>query len=171
MGQKIILTGAPGCGKSVIILALEQRGEQVVRESAEDFIRLQQAHGHEKPWTEPGFQDGILKLQLQREANAPAAARLFYDRSVLDIDVFYRFRNEQPSPEFVSLIEKTAYHKVFLVENLGNCERNKVRKETFEEALTIEKMLHERYKEAGYDVIVVPKGSVHERTAFILERC
>ena len=81
MTQKYILTGAPGSGKSSIILELERRGEYVVREAAEDVIKLAQAKGVEKPWINPGFQKEILRFQIQREQRIhPDAKRAFIDR-------------------------------------------------------------------------------------------
>ena len=49
MIRKFVLTGGPGSGKSSIILELERRGEYVVREAAEDVIRLEQAKGIKNP--------------------------------------------------------------------------------------------------------------------------
>ena len=43
--KKYILTGGPGSGKSSILLGLEQQGETIIREAAEDYIKHQQAQG------------------------------------------------------------------------------------------------------------------------------
>lgn len=49
MVKKYVITGGPGTGKSSIILALEKKGEHIVHEAAEDFIKLQQARGIKEP--------------------------------------------------------------------------------------------------------------------------
>ena len=63
MTRKYILTGGPGSGKSSILLELRSRGNTIVREAAEDVIRLEQARGNTKPWELPEFQRKILELQ------------------------------------------------------------------------------------------------------------
>ena len=87
MARKYVLTGGPGSGKSSIILALEYRGEAVMREVAGDFINLQQAMGIPEPWKDPKFQDRIRNWQVTREMDADKIAkngRVFLDRGVLD---------------------------------------------------------------------------------------
>ena len=43
--KKYVLSGGPGSGKSSILLGLEQLGEYIVREAAEDYIKYKQAQG------------------------------------------------------------------------------------------------------------------------------
>ena len=83
MTQKYVLTGGPGSGKSSIILALEMQEEYVIREAAEDYIRLRQAQGQPQPWTEADFQDRILDIQMQREARIPLDAEIVSLKKVL----------------------------------------------------------------------------------------
>src|SRR3989338_8639425 len=84
MIRKYILTGAPGSGKSSILLEIERKGEYIVREAAEDIIKLNQARGVERPWELTDFQDQILDLQIQRENQIPKnIERAFIDRGIL----------------------------------------------------------------------------------------
>jgi predicted ATPase len=113
--KKYVLTGGPGTGKSSIILSLEAKGEYVIREGAEDYIRLRQAAGAKTPWTEPDFQDRILDLQLQREARVPkGATRVFIDRGVAD-GLAYAKEGTETYKRIEDAGKITRYDKIFSI--------------------------------------------------------
>jgi len=170
MKNKYVLTGGPGSGKSSIILSLEALGCYVVREAAEDVIRLRQAHGIAEPWKEIDFQDKILALQLRREKEAEKIGKpiTFLDRGTLDGLAYYQIQGREPSramkDERHRLYRERGYNKVFLIENLGSCATNKVRREDLDQALELERLQEENYREAGYDVIRIAPSNVWKRT-------
>lgn len=53
------MTGAPGCGKTTIIRALELTGASVINEAATDLIAFRQTQGDKAPWKHPNFIDDI----------------------------------------------------------------------------------------------------------------
>ena len=61
--KRVILTGAPGAGKTALLRRLEIAGYGVVEEAATDVIALAQARGVEEPWRNQRFTDDILHLQ------------------------------------------------------------------------------------------------------------
>jgi predicted ATPase len=159
--KKIVLTGGPGSGKSSIILGLEERGEIVIREAAEDFIRLRQSQGLVEPWLEPGFQEGILKLQLQREAKIPRETkRVFLDRGIAD-GLAYASPESKTYQRILSAIPP--YTQVFLVENLGSTATNLIRRENQNQAIEIERKLEETYRNLNYEPIRIGPGTIQER--------
>jgi len=170
--KKYILTGGPGSGKSSIILELERLGMATIREAAEDVIKLQQAHGNPEPWTDQDFQTQIYKLQVQRERNIlERNYPIFLDRGTIDGLAYAEFRNEDPPIGLrQDLINRNYNNKVFLIENLGNCQNTEVRKENLEEALILENLLEKTYKELGHKIIRIPPATLQERTNLILER-
>jgi len=168
MTKKYILTGGPGSGKSSIVLALEDMGEHIIREAAEDVIRREQARGYKEPWFEKGFQEKILGLQIQREERIPKEAeRCFLDRGIYDGLAY----SEKGSEIFkrIRAMDQGYEGKVFLVENRGSTEKTQVRRESQEEALEVERNLERIYKELGYEVIRIPDATVEERTKLVLE--
>jgi predicted ATPase len=166
---KYVLTGGPGTGKSSIILALEQMGEYVVREAAEDVITVMQARGIKEPWREQGFQDKILALQIQREERIPKEAkRIFIDRSAAD-GLAYTEPGTSIHQRVLEESRKRRYDKIFLIEQLGFTEKTKVRRECHEEALQKGKMLEDIYKQFGYDIIRILAGPLDERVTNILK--
>jgi predicted ATPase len=167
MTQRYILTGGPGSGKSSVLLELERRGEYIVREAAEDVIKLEQARGVERPWEKPDFQRKILRLQIEREARIPRGIqRVFIDRGILDGLAYAKegtdtYRDIQRAA--------TQYTRVFLIENLGRTEQTKVRREDQAAALEVEGRLYRIYEEAGYKIIRVAAAPVETRADRILE--
>lgn len=167
--KKIILTGGPGTGKSTLVLALEQKGEYIIREAAEDTIKVLQAKGIKEPWLLPDFQDKILELQLQREGRIPEGIeRVFIDRGLADGLAY-----AQPGTEIYERIleeaKKADYHKIFLIEHLGFTEKTAVRREGHEEAKRLGDKLEQIYKQLGYEPIRIQAGTVEERLEKILE--
>ncbi|MBW3014068.1 AAA family ATPase, partial [Candidatus Woesearchaeota archaeon] len=156
-------------GKSSIILALEQRGEYIIREAAEDYIKIRQAQGQKEPWTEPDFQEKILELQVKREEKIhPEAKRAFIDRGVAD---GLAYTDKEDICKKIKEAEKQAGYekKVFLVEHLGQTEKTEVRREDHEEAIKLGEKLSKIYEELGYEIIKIPAGTVEERLEKILE--
>jgi len=167
--KNYILTGCPGSGKSSILLYLEiVNGEHIVREAAEDYIRLRQAQGVKQPWTEPDFQLNILAIQVKRNAKIPAnAPRVFIDRGYEDGRAY---SDDKTLLERISqAAQGKMYDQVFLVENLGSTETNGVRQENHEEALRLEKRVEEIYQGLGYQPVRIPAGPVEERARRIME--
>jgi len=172
MTKKYILTGGPGSGKSSLILSLEHRGEYCIREAAEDIIRYRQALGNKEPWLNPEFQDWILKLQQQREAGIPKGIeRAFLDRGILDGLAYFKKNGKEPSEAIKEATKNLDYEKTaFLIENLGNCLKTEVRRESLEEALQIERLIEETYRNLGYEIKKIKAGPLEERTDKILEK-
>jgi predicted ATPase len=169
-----VLTGGPGSGKSSILLALEQRGEAVIREAAEDYIKLRQAQGVAEPWKEPDFQQKIMELQMQREKDAEKIAknrRVWLDRGLIDGLAYLQLQGKSLNGRTASRIIKQAkpYKLIFLIENLGHCDKNKVRRENQEEALQLEKMQEQNYYYAGYDPVRIAPGPLERRVQDVLE--
>ncbi len=168
--EKYILTGGPGSGKSSILFELEGRGEYIVREAAEDYIRKQQSKGIKEPWFESDFQDEILRLQLMRENKVSSdAKRVYLDRSCLDGMAYLEKGSSTYSKIHHIMTTEVAYNKkVFLVELLDTVETNEVRRENYAGAKELQDKLELLYIEYGYDIIRVPSGDVRERADLVM---
>ncbi len=174
MARKYVLTGGPGSGKSSIILALEYRGEAVMREVAGDFINLQQAMGIPEPWKDPKFQDRIRNWQVTREMDADKIAkngRVFLDRGVLDGLAYCQMDGTSTAMRCADRIIKQTkpYGLIFVVENHGCCETTGTIRESRAEAMELETLQERNYWEAGYEPVRVPAGPLEERVGIILE--
>jgi predicted ATPase len=83
MAREIILTGAPGAGKTLIQRQLEVEANDNVEEAATDVIALQQGLGMAEPWTRPEFTETIARLQVRRMAKPAVGGVRVSDRSLV----------------------------------------------------------------------------------------
>ncbi|MBI5064858.1 AAA family ATPase [Candidatus Woesearchaeota archaeon] len=176
--KKYVLTGGPGSGKSSILIALELKGYQVIREAAEDYIRHQQALGIREPWLDEEFQKQIFWLQHTREKNAKGEL-VFVDRGLFDNYAyepegtpFYRemANNLLAKGRKTELIKELGdYAKIFLIEHPGIVERNDVRRENILQARFLEKELEKIYTSCGYEVIRIPFAQLEQRVEEIIK--
>lgn len=175
--HKYVLTGAPGCGKSSVLLELENRGFEVIREAAQDVIQRYQAKGIEKPWEDVHFQDEVLKLQLFREGNIQKDKTYFIDRGTIDGLAYAR--EDHPSRWWIKnqchqrrKEGRDNYDVIFFFNPLDEVETNGVRREGIEEAKVIDGFLREEYRSHGYfsgRFVEIPKASIEDRADQILQ--
>ena len=167
-----ILTGGPGCGKSTVALHLEmQHGKRVVHEAAESVIRVKQAQGIKQPWTMPSFQREIWELQNKRMlVNSDTILDVFLDRYFVDAIAYSMetgTRHELPADHEEQLDRDIP---VFFFESLDTHEQNSYRCEDRQKALEMSQKILDLYRRYGFKVIIVPKGSVDERSGFVLKK-
>ena len=173
MTNRVVITGAPGTGKSTILNLLEKRGYPIHPEMARALIAEQQDLGTDLvPWkNHADFGLELFKRQKEQYFNAQADAYNFYDRGVPDNLGYLRrdgLQNHALEEEAAGLF----YHKeVFLTppweEIYGNDE---VRWEDTQLMLEIHAALKDIYEFFGYQITEVPKLSPEERVLFILKR-
>jgi predicted ATPase len=173
--ERFIVTGAPGAGKTSILLALEERGERVVREAATDINELEIARGVVEPHRAAGFIEAILGLQIQRQrlADAVPAERVFYDRSALCTLALARFIGTPPSEPLLAEIERLRREgvfdrRVFFIEHLGFVTPTPARRIDLAGAKAFEAHHRGVYLEHGYDLIGVPRGGLDARVQTLL---
>ncbi|MEU0076472.1 AAA family ATPase [Micromonospora tulbaghiae] len=169
-----ILTGTPGSGKTAILRHLEIDGHPVVEEAATDVIALDQALGRPEPWREPGFAERVLDLQRRRRRRADAHADLvvFHDRSPVCTLALCRHLGLTPPRALLDEIERMTVERqyertVFFVRNQGFVEATAARRISFEESLVFERIHELTYREAGFDLVDVPAGTLPARVAAI----
>lgn len=161
----LILTGAPGAGKTVLIRALAAAGHSVVAEAATDVIARAQAAGVDAPWEHPSFVQDIADLQLARLAQA-AGPVVFHDRSPVCTIALARwlgFAEPAIAPEALAAFDR----RVLFVEPLGFIETTAARRIGYEEALAFGALHRQVYEELGFGLVDIPPGSVAERLAAV----
>lgn len=173
--KRYILTGAPGCGKTAIIRALEMKGLCTVGEAATDVIAYEQMQENSEPWLSPNFIDEIIKIQKQRQKQLDhtTTSLQFYDRSPICTYALAIYLGFEPSPVLLKEIDRIKKNqiyesRVFFIENLGFLEPTTARKISFEESLVFEKIHLEIYAKFGYECLKIPPVQVAERMKIIL---
>lgn len=167
----VIISGCSGGGKSTLLSELAKRGYSVMQEPGRQIVKEQSAiHGDAFPWTNL---DKFLDLALSRylflfNSQSEQQQIVFFDRGIIDA---IQLNSSQPE-YFQNAAKNFRYNRlVFLVppwEEIftGDTER----KHSFESAKKEYEELLIKYKNFGYETLLIPKVSVNERVEFILEK-
>lgn len=167
----VIISGCSGGGKSTLLSELAKRGYSVMQEPGRQIVKEQSAiDGDAFPWTNL---DKFLDLALSRylflfNSQSEQQQIVFFDRGIIDA---VQLNSSQPE-YFQNAAKNFRYNRlVFLVppwEEIftGDTER----KHSFESAKKEYEELLIKYKNFGYETLLIPKVSVNERVEFILEK-
>lgn len=167
----VIISGCSGGGKSTLLSELVKKGYSVVLEPGRQIVKEQHAiDGDALPWTNPQkFLDLALSRYLyQFNSQKQTDQFIFFDRGIID-SVELSF----PQPEyFQNAANNFRYNRlVFLVPPWPEIFANDAeRKRDFESAVKEFDELLIKYKNFGYETVLIPKVSVKERVDFILEK-
>ncbi len=169
---KIIITGAPGTGKTSIVNGLAERGYKCFEEAARSVIKEEQGVSDCLPWDNViGFSEKVKTLTESYIDESGSFDLVFFDRGlpdtiaylkVADIDEDLGIRNMMPGINYFPKIFLTPFWEDIYV-------NDKERKESSEEALRIEASLIATYKDLGFEIVVIEPGSVEERIQFVLD--
>jgi len=167
----VIISGCSGGGKSTLLSELASRGYSVILEPGRQIVKEQTAiNGDALPWTNlKKFLDLALSRYLfQFNSQKDQQQLLFFDRGIIDS---VQLNTSQPE-YFRNAAKNFRYNRlVFLVPPWQEIfTSDKERKHSFESAKNEFNELLIKYKNFGYETILIPKVSVKERADFILEK-
>ena len=172
--KRFIITGAPGAGKTEIIRQLELDGFSVVEEAATDVIAAARAHGTVEPWRQPSFIDAIANLQRERQilASYQPDEVQFHDRCVVCTAALAVYLGYPVSPFLASELERIRkeaiyQNRVFFIRHLGFATPTEARRISFEETVRFEQIHEEAYRDFGFELISVERGSLADRVSMI----
>lgn len=178
--KKVVITGGPSTGKTSVIKNLEKKGYACVHE----FIRTMTSF--EKSGEDAGtfktnpivsvkdpkkFNQRLLNGRIKQFKTAldTATNLVFFDRGIPDVHAYmdcfgqhYDKNFERPgyAYRYDHILLMPPWREIHVVDS--------ERFESFEEAIRVCEYLEAAYKNFGYSVTLVPKGSIEERTTFIL---
>ena len=172
--RRFIITGTPGAGKTAIIRQLELDGFGVVEEAATDINAAAHAHGTDELWRHPSFIDTIARLQRGRQIRAsdhPDEVQ-FHDRCVVCTAALAVYLGYPLSPFLTAELERIRKESifencVFFIRHLGFVEPTQARRISFEDALRFEKIHEETYRDFGFELISVERGTLADRVGVI----
>ena len=175
--MRYVVTGAPGAGKTAIIRQLEMDGFSVVEEAATDLIALWQAKGIAEPWTRPEFIESIVTLQQIRERRATCAKDLiqFHDRSVVCTAALADYLGFPRSQNLLHELRRIRMENVFqsrvlFLKNLGFITPTDARRITYEETVRFEEIHARVYRDLGFEITMIDRGSVSDRVKEVKRR-
>jgi predicted ATPase len=173
MQQKIVLIGGPGTGKSSVLNELISRGFHCKPEISREVILEAQKKGIDQLFlTEPLLFSNLLLEGREKqflEANESTENFIFFDRGIPDAHAYMNYSNTKYPANFIEKSNAYKYQKVFMLPPWKEIFiSDNERYESFEIAVEINHHLKKTYQEIGYEIIIVPFGTVKERTDFIL---
>ena len=182
--EKIVITGGPSTGKTAIVLELERRGFFCVHELVRDMTSSEKKTGNSDNFeTNPilsvkdpeNFNRMLLAGRIEQFRSVDTALnpikenKVFFDRGIPDVHAYMRCFGQEYDSEFERHAREFRYDRILLLPPWREIyTTDSERFESYEESERIFAALRETYRDFGYDLTLVPKGSIAERTECIL---
>ena len=169
-----VITGGPGSGKSTLIDALHGKGFASMPEAGRAIIRDQvQIGGTALPWADRAmFAELMLGWELRSWHEASASEKpVLMDRGVADV-VGYLTLCGLPVPAHVEAAAKTyRYNSTVFIAPYWEAifSQDAERKQDREEAEATGRVMADTYARFDYQLVELPKVSVEERVAFVVD--
>ena len=164
MPRRIIVTGAPGSGKTAALELLPDTDIEVVTEAATD-VNQELLDAGLVPHQQPDFLDRIVALQRFRRLGATAARQL-HDRSVFCTLALARYQGAPiPKALWSELDAARGWFEpeVMFFQPLGFLTPTPVRRISYADAQRFGHLHREVYAEYGFTVVDVPPHSAQRR--------
>jgi len=173
MTKRIVISGAPGTGKTSIIKELSNRGYKCHPEISREIIANQlKTSGTITPWQDLNtFSELVIEGRLKQFESATTKLE-FYDRGIIDSIAYLLKDKISITNKWQQIASNNAYFsKVFITPpwEAIYCKDNE-RKEDFETAMEIHQYMIEAYELYSYEVCIIPKMSINERIDFIISQ-
>ena len=170
--SRIVITGAPGTGKTTLLLALLARGYTIVGDTARTIIQDRRRRGL-SPRPDPHeFAREVLRMDIENFVHhAASPGPVFFERGVLDALCLLDGVTPLNENELSTWLARYRYlPKVFVLPPWKAIYVNDdERDHTFEHAELVNRMVQEWYLRCGYQILELPMVSVEERCTFVLQ--
>lgn len=179
--KRIVITGGPGTGKTVLISSLEENGyhcfHEVIRTMTLDALN---GKSLDKQLVNPidfvadakSFNDELMNARLKHFTNGKDLDKnqLFYDRGLPDVIAYMNYFGQTVEERYTNLCLENRYDDVLILPPWKEIYvQDNERMENFDQACGIHKHLENTYKELGYSPIEVPFGTIENRLQFVVD--
>lgn len=169
----IVITGAPGAGKTSLLNILANRGYTCVPEAARQIIQEQQsASGDALPWSDT---TAYLELMLARSVDSylehqHAHRPIFFDRGLPDSLGYARLISSPNERQIETVCERYRYTSIVFAAAPWRAiyATDDQRKQTFDEAIASFEHVLNAYHSCGYRTVLLPETTPAERADFVL---
>ncbi|AWX45884.1 hypothetical protein HME9304_02915 [Flagellimonas maritima] len=178
--KKVVITGAPGTGKTSLINRLEDKGfycfHEIIRDmtsKARNNIKSDVVGSNPLVFVKDArqFNKDLLYARTQhfKKSLDLDIAISFFDRGIPDVLAYMDFFGQDYNEDFIAACENNRYDEIYIVPPWKEIYvSDNERLESFDEAEEIHEVLMGTYTRFGYKPITVPKNTVEERISFVL---
>ncbi len=172
--KRIVLTGAPGTGKSSLIEALGGLDYPVHRENARAWISEHKDRPNAPmPWHRlEEFSQKMIDAGIDSYERAMPGEFNFYDRGIPDTLAYLKVDGKPIPSEWISLMTTYRYEDLVFIAPLWPeiYSPDPERKESWDQAERIHEALCEVYDSLGYRLIELPKSPLEDRIEFVFKK-
>jgi predicted ATPase len=173
--KRIVISGAPGSGKTSLISHLEKEGHTCMHEISRDLIIAAQKEGISQLFLENPmlFSKKLIEGRLQQFIQGSVFSEnfVFYDRGMPDVTAYMDYIDSHYPLDFSKTCSTNRYDAVFLLPPWKAIYRqDNERYESFEQAEELHQFLLKSYQDFDYSVIEVPVGTIEKRVDFMLNK-
>ena len=166
-----VITGGPGGGKTSLLEKLESKGYRYVPETARQIIKDRLAKGLTPRPDPTTFAQEIFNTDWTNFiSNSNLTSPLFFDRSFMD-SACQLFECDSIAHSKIqdTYLQNRFNNKVFFTPPWQEIYRTDTeRDQSFEESIEVYERLDKWYRNHGYEIIVLPKDTIENRTDFVL---
>jgi predicted ATPase len=165
-----VLAGAPGAGKTTVLVELEHRGYATVPDAARAVIRARKSLGLPPRPAAEAFARAVLDMDIQQYHSADREATTFFDRGIVDSLAGLKAAGNLTEAALDNFLEQFPYSRdVFLFDAWkGIYRQDSERDHSFEHAQAVARSTRNWYTACGFTVVEVPKMDVVARADFVL---
>jgi len=179
--KRIVVTGGPGTGKTVLISSLENNGyhcfHEVIRTMTLDALsdvslEDQLVNPIDFVKDAKSFNDELINARLKHFENGNNINKehVFYDRGLPDVIAYMNYFGQSPEPRYADLCSKNRYDEVLILPPWKEIYvQDNERMENFEQACGIHAQLENTYIQLGYKPVEVPFGTIENRLQFVID--
>jgi predicted ATPase len=169
--RMVVVSGCSGGGKSALLGAMAARGYRVFPEPGRQVVKEEALiGGGALPWSDPAAFAARCIARAAHFFNVadPGAGPVFFDRGIVDAVTALARLGAVPAP-FAEAARRYRYgRRVFMVPPWPELfAADPERRHGLEAAVAEYEALLSSYPAHGYEVVVVPRGSVAERADFL----
>ncbi|MGB5229033.1 MAG: ATP-binding protein [Eudoraea sp.] len=178
--KKVVITGGPSTGKTVIIQQLEARGYTCFHEIVRSMTLAAKKKGNPESFVSNPlafvkdpfeFNKRILsgRKEQYKESHNINKPYIFFDRGIPDVLAYMDYFDHRYTRDFEVACKTNRYDKVLILPPWKQIYvSDNERLESFEEAIEIHDHLNRTYTRYDYEPVLIPTGTVEERISFIL---
>ena len=186
MGQRYVISGSPGSGKTTLVETLRPLPDVWVSEESARTISsgklgeqgkvlwdnmVNSKDDELKKWDRLVFERAVLQNDMDVFTNAPIQDKnCFFDCGVVEAYSYLRLHELEVPDLFTETLIKYRYDQVFFTPMWPELLKNYSKPGVIDWGEKLSDIILKTYESLEYEVTIIPKVSLQERVNFIMEK-